>query len=163
MDHDGGGTEHLRSMLSRFVGQICWSVISGQGTGSQFTLRLGAKVPFSIPLKNPNLTEDEKRFDGEMWIYIEAASWRLEKRGQIVCGSTSPNGKGEEMTVGLQQLVGATIKQWELMQPAHDLNLVFSNEVVLRVFCDQMFEYDNYSIGAMGSRSLTVGPRGRVG
>ena len=68
------------------------------------------------------------------------------------------------MLTGLQRLVGDVIHSVSLSKPAFDLQLSFSNKLVLSVFCDavnEADEYDNYSL-FLPEVIYTVGFRSRL-
>ncbi len=68
------------------------------------------------------------------------------------------------MLVGLYSLMGKTIEAVKLERPAFDLGLRFSDELVLKIFCDQTnLENDdsNYSLH-MKDKIYIVGPRDRI-
>ena len=143
------------------VGQPCWGVIAGAGTGSHFSLRLGEKIPLRRPLRNPSLSEDERRFDGRFRVFVQHCAWRLERGAEVLCASTSDNADGGEMLSGLAALRGAVVERCDVAAPAQDLTIGFSGGLVLRVFCDQI-ERDNWSAGADGSPVVTAGAGGRL-
>jgi hypothetical protein len=155
-------TNYLRTLADRIVGLPCWSVICGKGTGSHFTIRVGRKIASDRPLTNPALTPDERVFEGEFWLFVEDAAWRLDDSNGNICGSTSTNSAGSAMSVGLARLIGQHVIASQVSSPCHDLEFSLSNDLYLRIFCDQLEESDNYSIGGHGIRAVTVGPKGRV-
>lgn len=68
------------------------------------------------------------------------------------------------MLKGLQRLVGDVIHSVSLSKPAYDLQLTFSNKLVLNVFCDAVNkadENDNYSL-FLPKVIYTVGTRSRL-
>lgn len=148
----------LQQFFDQLRQKVCWSTIAGRGTGSHVSFRFGRKLLMEKPLKNPNLSEDERKYEGEFWIFIQLAAWRLEENGVVICGSTSPNGKGEAMLTGLKKLVGEQIDSYLLSQPVNDLSLYFTNQKVLHLFCSEMHKWDNYSVGGHELEPIVVGP-----
>jgi hypothetical protein len=68
------------------------------------------------------------------------------------------------MLAGLRRLVGSTITSVNVKKPAWDLDLTFSNGLVLRVFCDSVDLVDmddNYSV-FLPEGIFTVGARGKL-
>ncbi|MBV9123746.1 MAG: hypothetical protein JO112_10350, partial [Planctomycetes bacterium] len=107
---------------------------SGGGAGSTFQLALGGKVRRPLPLKNPAHAEDFRQFEGEVSLFVWCA-WRLDALDRPV---TSWDDTEESVAAGLEQLVGSRIDTIEVVPPAWDMTLKFSNSLWLRVFCDHV-------------------------
>jgi hypothetical protein len=153
--------EALASLLARMRGEVCWSVIAGVGTGSQVSMRLGKQVPMHSPLRNPNLTDDERKFDGEFTVFIENALWTVHEKGRLLCDSDSSNMAGGPMVVGLRRLVGTCVRAIELTG-VRDLRMQFSDGLILDVVCDGSGSDDSYTVGVAGERSITADSRGEL-
>jgi hypothetical protein len=152
-------TKSFENELSTLVGLPCWGVVAGVGNGSMATLHVGQRIARQPPLKNPNLPEELRMFNGEFCIFVKGCAWRLENGSRIVCGSTNPEAEiGLKLTPGL---TGALITEAQLCNWAGDLNVTFSNQYVLRLFCDQTGEQaiDNYAV-RFPSGWIKVGPDG---
>ncbi len=132
-------------LLDFLLGQRCWGISAGEGTGSIFQLHLGEKRPRRRPLRNTALEEDVRNFEGIYCIRIEC-SWRLTSPQKWICTSQSPNCKDGEMITGLKHLVGASVSEIGIDGQYLDLTIRF-NELCLSVFNDEPNpEQDAYTI-----------------
>lgn len=150
----------FRKVLSDLVGAECWSVVAGAGTGSVILLQIGEKLPRDKVIPNPHLSEDARRFDGEFHLYVEAV-WRLDSHKGVVCGAWDDNRAGGPMLKGLSRLRGSIVESFDLEEVGMDLVFKFSNNLKLKIFCDQLNEADqgdNYTLGTQGD-SYIVGRR----
>ncbi|MEO6393331.1 MAG: hypothetical protein ABIP75_15895 [Pyrinomonadaceae bacterium] len=138
----------FEASINQLVGKPCWGFVAGAPRGSVVSLDIGRKLPSESPRKNTHLTVEQRRYDAEFILFIHCV-WRLDSKSKVVCGAWSDNRKGGAMLKGLQRLVGEVIHSVSLSKPAFDLQLTFSNKLVLSVFCDavnEADEYDNYSL-----------------
>lgn len=126
--------EQLSRLILSLKGLECWYVSSGGGAGSTFQLVLGEKVRRAVPLKNPGHSEEFRQFEGEMSIFVWCA-WRVDEPNAPL---TSWDDTNESVEAGLARLVGTRIDAVEVIPPAWDLNIKFSNSLLLRVFCDHV-------------------------
>ena len=126
----------LQHGLNQFVGEICWGIAAGRGTGSIVSLHFGAKMLRRIPLNNPHLSNELREYDSQMGLFI-TCSWRLDSDSDVICGWTDSNEEGGPMLSGLQKIVGQKVKQVDLILPGLDLGLHFSNSLLLRIFSDR--------------------------
>ncbi len=155
--------ERLERALARLVGQRCWSIAAGAGTGSVLHLGLGAAIPRPRPLTNPNLTPQARDNEAEFGLYVECA-WRLDGPARVLAGSLDDNRKGGPMLQGLATLQDRQVRGFTLFPPAQDLELDFGEGLYFRAFCDQVSEdeaIDNWSFILPGE-TFVVGPRGMV-
>jgi hypothetical protein len=136
----------FREALSRLVGQRCWSLVAGPGTGSHLAMDFGGKVEREVPLSNPHLTEDQRRYAGEFALFI-TCTWRLD-RDAVITGSDDSNAEGDGMLTGLQQLVDRAVQAVDCDPIAYDLTVHFEDDYRLTVFCDQIDSEsaDNYTL-----------------
>ena len=126
-------------------------------------LNLGRKISRKSPAENPHLPSEQRANDSEFALFVEC-SWRLESETQVICGAWDDNSKQGAMRKGLERLVGQTIESISLSRPSLDLELRFSNQLVLRIFCDQTNRaemVDNYSL-FLPRTIYIVGTRSRV-
>jgi hypothetical protein len=145
--------------LSKIVGLTCWGAIAGKGTGSMVTLDYGRKIPIVPPLRNDRLSKVLREYHGEYCIFIEGCAWRLESKRTILCGWGDDADKIGEC---VQCLVGCRLSAASVTNWALDLNLSFSNDYVLRLFCDQTAgTLDNYSLRSP-SGWYSVGPNSKI-
>ena len=149
--------------LNRLVGQLCWGVIAGAGTGSIVDLKIGRKILRKTPVRNPHLSRLQRKYDSEYAIFILCV-WRVDSKSKVVCGCWDDNTENGEMLAGLRRLVGSTITSVDVKKPAWDLDLTFSNGLVLKVFCDSINlidKGDNYSV-FLPEGIYTVGARSKL-
>ena len=125
---------HMDELILPLKGIKCWYVSCGGAAGSTFQLAFGEKVARSVPLKNPAHDETYRRYQGEFSLLVWC-SWRLDSLEAPV---TSSDDNEKLVAAGLSQLVGATIESIDVVAPAWDLNVEFSNALVLHVFCDHV-------------------------
>ena len=155
--------DSFNSLLAEFVGLECWGVTAGTGAGSHVSIDLGGKILRLKPLKNPIVSDLVRDYVSEFSVFVENCDWRLESSERVLCSSKNDNREGQEMLVGLGNLLGCVTERLESNCPGHDLNIYFSKSIVLRLFCDSCSEEegDNYSLFA-GTLVTTIGPWGKL-
>jgi hypothetical protein len=126
--------EELARLSAALKGLECWYVSCGGAAGSTFQLTLGGKVRRPVPLKNPAHSEEFRQFEGEVGLFVWCA-WRLDGTDGPV---TSWDDTNESVEAGLKKLIGSRIDAVEVVPPAWDMNIKFSNSLCLRVFCDHV-------------------------
>ena len=140
--------DEFREVGARLVGEECWSVIAGKGTGSHVSMKVGAKIPRERPLKNPTLTEDERNFEGEFELFVTEASWRVEDAESVLCTDTDEN-TGKRYA-HLKGLAGRKVTSASVVFPSFDLLLEFEGGLRFCVFStfandsEEYSDYDNY-------------------
>jgi hypothetical protein len=127
--------EELRADVCELLGQKCWAVVAGTGTGALDVL-IGKKIPNRMPLRNPRLSADLRDYDSEMGLFIEC-SWRLDSNTEVLCAWTDDNQDGGPVLTGLNKIIGQTVSAVNLKPPGLDLEVQFDNSLTLRVFCDR--------------------------
>jgi hypothetical protein len=144
-------SDALDAALRALVGRPCWSVVAGRGNGSVVAMDLGDKLRRGQPLKNPQLSDEQRQLIGEYWLLAQCA-WRLDAADGVVCGSADSNAPGGRKMTGLASLVGATVTAVERRSPGHDLVLWFGADRCLSIFCDatEASDHDNYSLAVPG-------------
>jgi hypothetical protein len=154
----------FESELQRLVSLECWSVKGGKPTGSMVTFEFGRKILRNNPIGNPNLTDDERNYTGEVGLFTYFCPWRIEHGDDIISSWNDDNSKEGPMLRALYRLLDETVERVELLRPGLDLNLYFTGNLVLRLFCDQIDEEegaDNYIYFAP-SKSYAVGIRSEI-
>src|SRR5215469_3115147 len=73
----------VEAVLEEIVGEECWAIIAGPGTGSVILLDLGAKQPREMEVDNPTLSEDERKLEARYSIHVWC-SWRVEVERRVV-------------------------------------------------------------------------------
>jgi hypothetical protein len=151
----------VERILQNLVGKCCWGFVAGEGTGSTVSLDFGKKVPLQVPNKNPLLTEDQRKYEGEINLFIESP-WTLTSESGIVCSSDDPDDNDGPMVQGLWKIVNKQVRNVKILKPSHDLIINFEGKFTLNIICNQMEnEYDNYSV-FMGNEIYIVGPKGQI-
>jgi hypothetical protein len=107
-------------------------------------------------MKNPFLTEEERLFDGELWMYIQGADWKVDKNGQSICSSGNSNELEGVLVLGLKQLVGEAIEGFLLDECSHDLMIEMSGGIRLLFSPSRSTDLDDYSVSGQGLRTFTV-------
>jgi hypothetical protein len=153
------------SFVSGMVGKEVWGFAVGANTGSHVSFQIGGKIPtrllYKKQNKNPYLSVDQRFYDAEISLYVRCA-WRIANETSVLCGGWDDlDDDGPKMQT-LKSLVGCFIERATVSLPAFDLQLRFSNDLELSIFCDSMDEAedeDNYrihfpsEIWAVGARS----------
>jgi hypothetical protein len=128
--------------LLKLVSKECWRIVAGKGTGSVVSLQIGDKIPRKRRVDNPALPSDIQNFEGEYIVFVECV-WRLDAVNEVICGAWNDNSEGGKMLKGLKRLVGQRVTSVTLGRPGFDLEIGFSNDLKLKLFCDQTNEIDN--------------------
>lgn len=81
----------VNDLLTRFIALPCWAVVAGKGTGSMVSLAFGNKIPRDSPLTNNKLADDYRHNTSDYSIFLEHASWLLEKGDLEICSCHSDN------------------------------------------------------------------------
>ncbi len=149
--------ETLRSLIGRRI----WAASGGPSTGSVIAIEIGDRRERQLPLSNPRISEELRRYEGEFGLFITCA-WRLEVAQTVVCGSESRNESDGEIAGGIDRLVGRTITQIDVDERALDFALILDRgEARLSVFCDVVDGdawQENYHL-TLADWLLIVGPR----
>jgi hypothetical protein len=150
-------TDVLTTALAALIGAPCWSALAGRGAGGTVVLDLGGRLPRAQPLRNAQLTDEQRAYTGEHWLLVRCA-WRLESAAGVVGGSGDPAGSAAAIAC----LVGRSVTAFEVRSAAHDLVLSFGDDHRLAIFCDRTVDGDdNYSVAIPGS-IVEVGARGAI-
>lgn len=153
----------LESALHAMVGKQCWSYAASINTGSHVSFDIGRKVRRKKPLRNPRISEEERLYQGEFDLYV-TCSWRLDWKGEVLCGGEDDNSKDGPMQHGLRYLLDQRVISAELEPPGLDLLLAFEDDLVLRIFCDELGgeeDAGNYAL-FLPSHYLSVRGRSKV-
>jgi hypothetical protein len=125
----------------RVVGEECWSIIAGSGTGSVILLDLGSKSPRKQELRNDTLTDEQRRFESPYSIHVWC-SWRIERNGRVVGSWVALPEDGWRERSGLSLIEGRRLTGFELGESVPDLCLDFG-EVRLSAFADRLTENED--------------------
>jgi hypothetical protein len=126
--------DELNRPIRSLQGLECWEASCGGAAGSTFQLALGEKVPLPVPSKETKHSGTFPQWEGQASILVWCA-WRLDSlEGPL----TSWDDTEQSIKAGLTRLVGARIDSLEILPPAWDMNIKFSNALFLRIFCDHV-------------------------
>ena len=120
--------------LAKLNGQECWSVIGGEGTGSNLTMGFGQRIERTRPLDNPFLTPQDRHFVGEYSLFI-TCMWRLDSKSKVICGSYEPNDNDGYMIQQINKLAGLKVISAKAFPPGYDLEISFEKGLTFRAFC----------------------------
>lgn len=109
----------------------CWYVSCG-AVGSTFRLALGKKILRKSPLSNKFHPIEFRTYEGEAELLVWCA-WRLDKGARTI---TSGDDKIESIIKRLHALTGKKVIDIEIHRPGWDLNIKFSSNYSLKIFCD---------------------------
>ncbi|MCY0911409.1 hypothetical protein [Massilia antarctica] len=142
-------SQMLLRELSAIVGEECWGVVGGEGTGSVILLYIGARTLRPRSLKNPHLSDLVRRYDGAYSLRIECP-WRIDSPSEVVAGSHMSNANDGPMVRGFKLICGQNITSVSCSGPAFDLTIRFENQHALVIHCAQIdWDYDTcYTFGA---------------
>jgi hypothetical protein len=154
--------EAFLDALQGLKSQRCWSIKGSRG--GALAMSFGQMIKRRKPLTNPQLTQQERDYDGELNLFIRCA-WRLDDASRVL-GIWSDEGEvSRKIPRGLDPLVDAEVTAVAVMRPAYDLNLLFPHGLTLRLFCDRSGGDDdddyNYFLSCL-SGIYTVCPNGRI-
>jgi hypothetical protein len=116
-------------------GRECWSVIGGAGSGSIISLRFGEKIRSKQPLHNPELSFEERIFEGERSLIVYC-DWRLEAESGLLGSSQSVTEDGELDLSPFHDVKNRIVANIGFTSRLNDLRIEFDNGIVLSVFCD---------------------------
>lgn len=128
--------EKFKEDLQRLVGKECWGII--EGTGSFIHFQFGEKIPLDTPIGNDYLSDELNNFEGEFTIFVQCV-WRVDSSTKVLFGAWNEH---ETVHQEINQIIDQTVKTIECFDPAFDLKIIFSNDLQLKIFCDQTNEED---------------------
>ncbi len=119
--------------LAALVGEECWGVTGGEGSGSVISLDIGARTLRRRPIPNPHLSELVRHYDSAYSLLIRR-QWRIDTATEIVSGRMS-NANVGPMVRGLAAIRGQVITSVNCAGPADDLRIGFDNGHALVIHC----------------------------
>jgi hypothetical protein len=122
--------------FEKVVGEECWSIIAGPGTGGVILLDLGPKLPREHELHNDTLTDEERMFESAYSIHVWC-SWRVEQAGVVVGSWVALPEDGWWDRSGLARIKGRQMTGFDLVAPIPDLRMNFG-DICLRTFADTL-------------------------
>ncbi|RYY79730.1 MAG: hypothetical protein EOO69_05460 [Moraxellaceae bacterium] len=125
----------LESSFKNILGEECWLIIAGKGTGSIVSLGFGKKMLRKKNVKNPNLTEEERKYDAEIILMVYCA-WRVSSSNAVICSWRDSNNRNGPMLNGLNLFRSSRVLRLNLNPINYDLKIHFDNGIVFEIFCD---------------------------
>jgi hypothetical protein len=134
--------------LSALVGEECWGVVCGEGSGSVLGLRIGVRTLKRKPTNNHHLSELVRLYDGAYSMLIWCP-WRIDAESEVISGSHMSNANDGPMVNGSQTICGQRITAVNCSIPALDLRIDFENNHSLVIHCSTIGrDYEDcYSFG----------------
>jgi hypothetical protein len=128
----GPGATSVHGVVQQLVGQRCWYVSVGGTTWPSFILVCGDVVPRDMPLRNRMHPEHFRYNQGSVELLVWCA-WRLQTGSAVIASSDDEEAAARALDV----LTDATVVSAHCAAPAWDLDLVFSSQLVMKVFADR--------------------------
>lgn len=134
--------------LSALVGEECWGVVCGAGSGSILGLEIGARTRRRKPINNSHLSELVRNYKGAYSMLVWCP-WRIDFASTVVAGSYMENANDGPMVTGSLSICGQRISAVTCSGPAFDLRLDFENRHALVIHCGGIArDYEDcYSLG----------------
>ena len=129
-------TENFKAALKKLIGKECWEIVDG--LGSIITFGFGEKIPRKKPVENNYLSKASQNFEAEFSLFINSV-WRVSSSEKVLFGAWTET---EIVHREKNQIIGQFVKKIELFEPTFDLEVTFSNDLQLSIFCDQTNEED---------------------
>ena len=150
--------DRVYKYLNNLIGQKCWSVIAGSGTGSMVSLAFGEKFRSIHKSRNNALTKEQQEYDGEFKIFIQQARWNLSVNDKVICTDQDTNETNGIMLSSLKQIVDKQVNSIQLISHTGSFKVIFANNFSLNVYCEDFVDDfdDNYSLFDKNN-ILTVG------
>ncbi|NVD73742.1 hypothetical protein HUX88_24865 [Duganella sp. BJB1802] len=154
--------ERLSCSVDATVGEECWGVVGGEGTGSVILLSIGERFLRRRPLTNPHLSELCRFYDAAYSLRI-MCPWRIDSPSKVVAGSHMCNANDGPMVEGLKEICGQKILTVLCLAPAYDITIHFENQMTLMVHCSDIdCNYDEFYSFGTPSGYYVVGPDGNI-
>ena len=134
--------------LLALIGQECWGVVGGEGTGSIISLKIGARTPRSKPVDNQHLSELVRQYNSA-YTFMIYCPWRIDSVAKVVSGSHMSNNNDGPMVSGFASICGQKVIAVTCSAPAFDVRLDFENQHTLVIHCSGigMDEDECYAFG----------------
>lgn len=140
--------EKLLRALTDIVGEECWGVVGGEGTGSVILLSIGERILRRRPIPNPHLSDLVRHHESAYSLRI-MCPWRIDSPSEVVSGSHMSNANDGPMVRGLNEICGQKVVAVLCSAPAFDVTIHFENHRSLVIHCTEIgSDYDAcYSFG----------------
>lgn len=149
--------------FENLISKKCNSIIAGTGTGSVVKLGFGQKNPREIPLKNTELSKEQRLFCYEFELLVFCC-WRVSLNGKTVGGWRDAIDDIDKMKETLNRMLDADVESINLCENSGDLAISFRNGLTLDLFCDITNCYDsdeNYTLYTK-NQNITVALNGSI-
>ena len=103
------------------------------------SLMFGEKIPNLKPIENEHLSKDVQNFESEFSLFIECV-WRVDSNKKVIFGAWTEH---EIVRREINQIIGQTVKSFDLLEPAFDLKFIFAKYLQISIFCDKTNDVDN--------------------
>lgn len=141
--------ESIKSSLEQFLGKECLAVHTGGAAGSRLVLDFPPLVSSEMKIRKSSRFHSLQPDCEPLFSLYFSCSWRLDSPDAVLFGCWSDElVDGRNLTL-LERVVGQRLRAFQVREPGMDLDLIFTGDLVLRAFCDQVNEsegIDNYSI-----------------
>ena len=122
-------TKFIKNIKELF-NQPCVKVVGGD-TGSIIAIDFGKLVPVNGIVSNNY--DNHPYLRGEYGLMIDCA-WRLDAVTEVLCGSEDD--LRSLFNFHFNKLVSEKVISTKLTEPAYDLEIEFSNNYILKLFCN---------------------------
>lgn len=129
-------TEAFETALESLIGKECWGITGGNG--SMVTFDFGEKIGREKQVENQNLSDEVRNFESELSLFVQCV-WRVESKNDVLFGAWTEH---EIVNRESAKILHQTVKKVEIFKPAFDLQITFSNDCKLSIFCDQTNDVD---------------------
>lgn len=152
----------IQAMFARLEGMPCWHVSAGGCTWPSFNLAMGDRIPRRRPLSNERQPKEFRENDPSASLLVWT-SWRLESASLPVASSEDREGVA---LPELEKLIGRTVVGARVLNGCLDLELAFSGDLAVRVFCGYVTESsgmdENWQFNIHGGKTVAAVLGGRV-
>ncbi|CAG0978604.1 hypothetical protein ANRL4_01728 [Anaerolineae bacterium] len=139
----------LEKMLEVLVGQPCWLI--RMRPYHRLVMDLGSKIADISPVSQKPFTR------GEWRLQTLAAYWRFESQAETVVGSGDED---ELISARIGMLQGLVVKSIQVVPPALDLVMAFSDQQTLRLFGVTSQQHPQWRMITPTGEVITVEPKG---
>ncbi len=152
----------FRHELSALGGLPGLGAVAVAGFPTRVPLHLGEPLELAEPLREPHVPEPLRTHEGEFLLYVGCA-WRLDSPTEVVTGPVHDDELPLATLAGLARLEGASLIDIRISGPAFDLEVTFTKDLILRIFCDRaQADGDGNYLLITGSARYRVGPAGAL-
>jgi hypothetical protein len=125
--------EFRQQFCKEIVGQECWSIVAGEGTGTMVSIDFGHKILLHRPINNRHLPDDKRNFKGKYALFIQDAAWWVLEHGEVIGGWEDNNLNDGPMVTSLKKLVGKRVLSIDFFGKEHGFEMFFEENLMLKV------------------------------